>query len=277
MGYFSWTCAKCGHGVLGDTHENHPYHESHGHAVVLFENGDHVSGLYDGYGRIVGRLDGLADLADGEFKMVHRACYNGESFEELGCSGHDNNQGAWGSERELEERFGPPASLVRAVEHLYVCTVCNRGWRAKWSGGRCAFGCAGPVSCAAHKPRTVADADKIIARAYHESSLKRLALVKKCMEERGVSHNEAWNLVHSKNGLGSKVEVEPCKGCLAFRREMVIPLLTEERLAVCQHPGCSRHGMPQAVDNYCGNGGRCWGGKDHELKPYEFVEVAIEV
>lgn len=75
MGYFSYNCKTCQHPALSAQAADHEINTWMTDCVVLFENGDRVSGEYNGYGRV-----GIYSAADQEVEYVapclyHRACW----------------------------------------------------------------------------------------------------------------------------------------------------------------------------------------------------------
>jgi hypothetical protein len=93
MGYFSYTCAKTGLPVIS----NDSGCDSKFYKVVMLErDGSIIKGEYDGYGRI-GRHSEAAHNVGGRGgdKLVLAHFYAGETYEQLGDSGHDPNQGAF--------------------------------------------------------------------------------------------------------------------------------------------------------------------------------------
>lgn len=93
MGYYSFTCAKTGLPVAsGDCGCEPKFYR----VVVLDRNGSVIKGDYDGYGR-VGDYDDAAEGVGERSgpKMVLAHFYRNESFEQLGVSGHDPDQGAY--------------------------------------------------------------------------------------------------------------------------------------------------------------------------------------
>ena len=135
MGCFGWNCNECENPILGFAYHGYNKFMS---AVVLFSNGDRVSGEYDGYGRL-GRLD-LVD--EGNFRIIHADCDKGQKFEDLKADvGHDETQAGGFDEHKMEERYGPP-DLDSIVEPFdYACKRCFVTWKTKWAGGRCPNGC----------------------------------------------------------------------------------------------------------------------------------------
>lgn len=150
MGMFSWKCAVCKQDVIGSRLRGYDWPSQ---VVVLFANGDRVSGEYDGYGR-VGICDSLVEY-DGEFALVHkRCCPEGATFESVGgpSEGADN-QGFGYGEAEMLERYGEPDALEGLPERLYHCKLCDHTWKAAWSYGKCPHGCE-RTPCPEHGPRT---------------------------------------------------------------------------------------------------------------------------
>jgi len=106
MGFFSYQCAKSQKPVMNIyAVGNGPFAFS-SKVVVLFKNGDRISGDYDGYGR-VGGVE-LVDFPDSAFKVVISKYYNGESFDELGPNRHEPGQGYFYSDEDLEYIFNVP-------------------------------------------------------------------------------------------------------------------------------------------------------------------------
>jgi hypothetical protein len=104
MGFFSWRCAKSEKPVMADMGvQNTPWAFA-SKVVVLFENGDRISGSYDGYGRVNG-LE-LLDYSESRWRMVIEDFYNGESFDQLPKNKHDPGQGWFYDDSDLEQFFG---------------------------------------------------------------------------------------------------------------------------------------------------------------------------
>lgn len=143
MGQFSFNCAVCTHEIL---HGNIQGYTAFTHAVVLWENGDRITGEYDGYGR-VGEMELTDDLMNGEASILHKPCYKkGMEYSELPHpSGRARNQGFWPGEAKALEYYGEPNQAELAVDREYICYLCNHAWKAKWSYGRCIFGCERPA------------------------------------------------------------------------------------------------------------------------------------
>ena len=72
--------------------------------IVLFKNGDCVSGTYDGYGR-VGELE-LVDYPEERWRMVIEKYYNGETFDQFKKNPWDQGQGFFYNDEDLEKEFG---------------------------------------------------------------------------------------------------------------------------------------------------------------------------
>ena len=103
MGFFSYQCAKSQKPVMNIyAVGNSPYSFS-SEVIVLFKNGDRLSGSYDGYGRVNGYE--LVDVPESSWRMVIRKFYNGEAFDELFPNKHDPGQGFFYSDEELDEIF----------------------------------------------------------------------------------------------------------------------------------------------------------------------------
>lgn len=74
MGFFSWECTTCGLSACSTHIGKHRESATTqlGEVVILFPNGDRVSGEYDGYGRVG---DSLELDYDSSFELYHEACY----------------------------------------------------------------------------------------------------------------------------------------------------------------------------------------------------------
>jgi hypothetical protein len=142
MGNFSYSCGVCSQEVL---HGHIPGYSKFKQAIVMWSNGDRMSGEYDGYGRIGGGPD-LVDQM-GDWKVVHQCCYNNQPYEEMKHGPHNApNQGFWPGERMAVVLYGEPDLSEFKSESPYACKVCLKTWKAKWSGGVCPFGCVRPKS-----------------------------------------------------------------------------------------------------------------------------------
>ena len=73
MGFFSWSCLKCGRSAVAA--RNGPEWSSD--IVVLTPNGNKWCGIYDGYGN-VGGVDLLEIAYDGGFSLYHTKCWEKE-------------------------------------------------------------------------------------------------------------------------------------------------------------------------------------------------------
>lgn len=125
MGLFSWDCPCCGHSVRyhGATVETSRWLSQ---AVVVFSNGDRVSGTYSGYGEV-----GNTNLVDhdGRFAMYHRACWTlagKPEFEKPSRDAHD--QGYFVGEYDPEE--------PKSVE---ACEILKAAAKAKLEQKRLAY------------------------------------------------------------------------------------------------------------------------------------------
>jgi|GEM_PF-5501340 len=78
MGFFSWECKGGGHSIRS-RHSTNNTSSWMTQVVVVFADGDRVSGEYDGYGRVGTKLD-YEGLEDGKFAMFHRACWELSKF-----------------------------------------------------------------------------------------------------------------------------------------------------------------------------------------------------
>lgn len=104
MGFFSWRCAKSDKPVMADCAVINSPWEFASKVVVLFKNGDTISGTYDGYGRVNGIE--LLDYNESVWRMVIARYYNNEPFESLKQNEWDRGQGFFYNDEELQEVFG---------------------------------------------------------------------------------------------------------------------------------------------------------------------------
>jgi hypothetical protein len=104
MGFFSWRCAKSDKPVMAEVAVRGSPWEFASKVIVLFKDGDRISGTYDGYGRVDGFE--LIDYSEERWRMVIEKYYNNESFEELPQNKYDQGQGFFYSDEDLEEEFG---------------------------------------------------------------------------------------------------------------------------------------------------------------------------
>lgn len=114
MGVFSVDCTQCGHPLLSANVTN-DVNRWMNQAVVLFPDGDRVSGPYDGYGR-VGDLEDVVGLEDVDAQ--HMACWRaaGEPGY-VGPSRHSDDQG-WFFKDGAHDMLEPapvPAPVVSQV------------------------------------------------------------------------------------------------------------------------------------------------------------------
>lgn len=130
MGFFSWNCPCCGHSIR---HKGATVAQSAwlAQAVVVFANGDRVSGEYSGYGE-VGHAEDLAD-AEGRFAMYHRACWllaGKPEFEKP--SGHARDQGHFFGEYDPEE----PKSLADCESLKEAARIIREEEKRAWEKAR---------------------------------------------------------------------------------------------------------------------------------------------
>jgi len=104
MGFFSWRCAKSDKPVMADTAVVNTSWAFASKVVVLFKNGDRITGTYDGYGRI-DEFE-LVDYPEERWRMVIKKFYDGETFDQLSMNKYDRGQGFFYSDEELEAEFG---------------------------------------------------------------------------------------------------------------------------------------------------------------------------
>ena len=104
MGFFSWRCAKSDKPVMAEVAvQGTPWHFA-SRVIVLFNNGNRISGIYDGYGRVDGFE--LVDHHEERWRMVIEDYYNGESFDQLPKNKYDQDQGFFYNDEDLEQEFG---------------------------------------------------------------------------------------------------------------------------------------------------------------------------
>lgn len=103
MGFFSWQCAKTNKPVMSEYAVGNSPYEFASKVVVLFRNGNRLSGTYDGYGRVDGFE--IVDYDEREWRMVIQDYYDNETFDQLPINKHDRGQGYFYSDDELEEIF----------------------------------------------------------------------------------------------------------------------------------------------------------------------------
>ena len=231
MGQFSYCCAVCDQEIL---HGRMPGYQDYTDAAILYADGDIEFGEYDGYGN-VGDIN-VADLGFGQSadqKIMHAVCYTGQTFESLTKGNrHAENQGWWPGERQALAAYGPPD--MKDIEHdtRYACLGCHRVWKAKWTGGVCAFGCKQPT-CEAHGAVDV-PSTKAAKRIAQDAMYAELRALKESMaEEREVSVDRAHTLLYTapddllRRAIEDKHE---CEACEAADDDLVIPF--EERLGV---------------------------------------------
>jgi len=104
MGFFSWKCAKSEKPVMADIAVRGTPFEFASFVIVIFKDGRRYTGAYDGYGRVVD-LE-LLDYPEDSWRMVIERYYNNETFDELSKNKHDQGQGFFYSDEDLEQEFG---------------------------------------------------------------------------------------------------------------------------------------------------------------------------
>ena len=104
MGFFSWKCAKSEKPVMAEVAVQGTPWSFASNVIVLFKNGNRISGTYDGYGRVDGFE--LVDRPEDSWRMVIERYYNGEEFEELSQNKYDQGQGFFYDDADLEQEFG---------------------------------------------------------------------------------------------------------------------------------------------------------------------------
>lgn len=103
MGFFSWQCAKTKKPVMSSYAVGNGPFDFSSKVVVLFKNGDRLSGTYDGYGRVDGFE--IVDYPEERWRMVIQKYYNGETFDDLPQNNHEPNQGFFWDDEDLAEIF----------------------------------------------------------------------------------------------------------------------------------------------------------------------------
>ena len=104
MGFFSWKCAKSDKPVMAEVAVQGTPWSFASKVIVLFNNGDRISGTYDGYGRVNGFE--IVDRPEESWRMVIEDYYNGESFNDLPKNKYDQAQGFFYDDADLEQEFG---------------------------------------------------------------------------------------------------------------------------------------------------------------------------
>jgi hypothetical protein len=106
MGFFSWKCAKSDKPVMSSYAVKNTPWEFASDVIVLFKNGDRISGTYDGYGNV----NDYDILNDGEhnWRMVIKSYYSGETFEQLPQNKYDQGQGFFYDDTDLKKLFPNP-------------------------------------------------------------------------------------------------------------------------------------------------------------------------
>ena len=72
MGFFSWNCPGCDHSIRSH-HATSDKSEWMTKVVVVYQNGDRLSGTYDGYGHLGG--DDMSLEGEPYRSMYHKACF----------------------------------------------------------------------------------------------------------------------------------------------------------------------------------------------------------
>lgn len=224
MGQFSYCCAVCDQEIL---HGTMPGYQKFTEATILFSNGDKVSGEYDGYGSV--GWTSFQDLGSGQapdHRIMHTVCYKGQPFGTLTKGArHAQNQGWWPGERAALALYGEPNMAEIKRDTHYVCLSCHRAWKAKWSGGACPFGCSQPT-CAEHGVVDYVSGMEALSKAQDAQMVETRALRQRLMEERGISADEAHNLLYKSPDDKLRREIEDkhnCEACAVARQDIVVP------------------------------------------------------
>ena len=104
MGFFSWRCAKSDKPVMAEVAVQGTPWQFASRVIVMFNNGNRISGIYDGYGRVDGFE--LVDHPEERWRMVIEDYYNGEQFTDLPKNKHDIGQGFFYNDEDLAQEFG---------------------------------------------------------------------------------------------------------------------------------------------------------------------------
>lgn len=105
MGFFSWRCAKSDKPVMAEVAVQGTPWAFASEVVVLFKNGDRISGTYDGYGRVDGYE--LFDQPEERWRMIIKQYYSNETFADFPKQNSwDRGQGFFYNDEDLEEEFG---------------------------------------------------------------------------------------------------------------------------------------------------------------------------
>ena len=103
MGFFSWKCAKSDKPVMSSYAVDNTPWDFASKVVVVFKDGDKLSGTYDGYGN-VGECN-ILDFDEQKWRMVIQRYYAGETFEQLPRNKYDQGQGFFYDDSDLERIF----------------------------------------------------------------------------------------------------------------------------------------------------------------------------
>lgn len=111
MGFFSWECAKTKKPVMSSYAVGRGPFDFASKVVVLFKNGDRISGTYDGYGRVDGYE--IVDHPESTWRMIIERYYAGETFDQLDMNKHEPGQGFFWSDEDLEQIFPDAHSVAK--------------------------------------------------------------------------------------------------------------------------------------------------------------------
>jgi len=75
--------------------------------VVVFKDGDRLSGTYNGYGSVLSNASeyDIANVGEDNWRMVIKQYYAGETFDQLPQNKHDQGQGFFYGDADLEIIF----------------------------------------------------------------------------------------------------------------------------------------------------------------------------
>ena len=107
MGFFSWECAKSKKPVMSQYAVQDTPWAFASRVVVVFNDGDRITGTYDGYGNVNGY--DILEAGEHNWRMVIERYYAGETFDQLPPNQNDQGQGYFYDDDDLEEIFGVDA------------------------------------------------------------------------------------------------------------------------------------------------------------------------
>lgn len=107
MGFFSWKCAKTQKPIMAECAVKGSPWLFASRVTVLFEDGSVLKGVYDGYGRVENSRAAfeLTDIDQSQWRMVISEYYDSEPFHTFSLNKHDQGQGFFYNDEELETVF----------------------------------------------------------------------------------------------------------------------------------------------------------------------------